>query len=82
MTDQIKQIEALTQIIRDQATLLASMQHYLVVQADVLTTILESNDKVRSRYDQHVIDIIKLQRKLQGEADAESVAQPDNGPTE
>jgi hypothetical protein len=82
MTDQIKQIEALTQIIRDQATLLASMQHYLVVQADVLTTILESNDKVRTRYDQHVIDIIKLQRKLQGEADAESVAQPDNGSSE
>lgn len=82
MTDQIKQIEALTQIIRDQATLLASMQHYLVVQADVLTTLLESNDKVRSRYDQHVIDIIKLQRKLQGEADGEPVAQPDNGPSE
>lgn len=82
MTDQITQIAALTQIIRDQATLLASVQNYLIVQADVLNTLLESNEKVRSRYDQHVIDIIKMQRKLQGEKDDEPVVQLDNGSSE
>ena len=82
MPDQLKQIEALTKIVRDQAQLLASMQQYLIVQADVLTTLMESNDKVRTRYDQHVVDIIKLQNSLRREANDEPVTQPDNGSSE
>jgi hypothetical protein len=82
MTDPLNQIETLTKIVRDQAHLLASMQQYLIVQADILTTLMESNDKVRNRYDQHVVDIIKLQNTVKREANAQSVAQPDNGPSE
>ena len=82
MTDPLNQIETLTKIVRDQAHLLASMQQYLIVQADILTTLMESNDKVRTRYDQHVVDIIKLQNTVKREANAQSVAQPDNGPSE
>lgn len=84
MTNPLEQIKALTDLLTRQAQLLKNMQQYLIVQRRMLQTLLDSNDSVQRRYNEHVKQLIELQKVMINEdtSDGESVIQPDNGSSE
>ena len=59
MTNPLEQIRALTDLITRQADLLKNMQQYLIVQRRMLQTLLDSNDSVQRRYNEHVKQLIE-----------------------